>query len=116
MSLTDTQIDNFILELRNFSPVLERSEQPQNWSLSLHEDYAEKGNLLERLIEINIALLRELNQLQPQTGSAEPNGSIISNRGRLFIRLTATENDRQIWFNPDIGVDTGWLLVAERRA
>ena len=60
MSLTVSQIENLIAELRNFSPVLERSEQPQNWSFSMHEDYAEKGNLLERLIVTNIELLRDL--------------------------------------------------------
>ena len=60
MSLTDTEIENLITELQNYSPVLERSETPMNWADSLKEDYAEKGNLLERLIEVNIALLRDL--------------------------------------------------------
>lgn len=66
MTLTDTQIDNFITELENFAPVLERSEVGNtNWPPALLEDYAEKGNLLELLITINIAVLLEIRALTP---------------------------------------------------
>ena len=115
MTLTTTQISNFINELRTFSPVLERSELPSRWPESLLQDYSAKGNLLDRLIEINIALLNEINDLRPQIGTADPNGNVISNQSGIYMRNTATANDRQIWFNPDLGVNTGWLLMAERR-
>lgn len=66
MTLTDTQIDNFVAELENFAPVLERSEVGDTgWPPVLLEDYAEKGNLLELLITINIAVLNEIKALTP---------------------------------------------------
>lgn len=118
MSLTDTQINNFIEELRNFSPELERSEIGQQWPESLLEDYSEKGALLERLITINIALLQELEQNRPSTATGSPNSlNILSTRGagQFYVNLTPAVSDRQIYFNRDIGVTSGWQLVAQRR-
>lgn len=119
MSLTDTQIENFISELRNFSPELERSEIGQEWPESLIEDYSEKGALLERLITINIAILEELLQNTPQWATGSPNTlGIMSRRGagRFYVNLTPDVTDRQIYFNQEDNRTTGWQLVAERRA
>lgn len=115
MSLTDTQINNFIEELRNFSPELERSEIGQQWPESLLEDYSEKGALLERLITININLLRELQQVRPQFADGNPNAlNIVANRLGLFINMTPDASDREIWFNREINASSGWQLVADR--
>lgn len=115
MSLTDTEINNFIDELRNFSPELERSEIGQAWPESLLEDYSEKGALLERMIEINIALLREFQQIRPQNGNGSPNDlNIVSNRLGLYIELTPNASNRRIWYNQQIGASSGWQFVADR--
>lgn len=117
MSLTDTQINNFIEELRNFSPELERSEIGQNWPESLIEDYSEKGALLERLITINIAILEEIRDNQPATGTGSPNTlQIPAPRNRLYMNLTPVVEDRQIYYNlTGVGATSGWQLMAQRR-
>ena len=82
MTLTDTQIENFISELQNFSPELERSEVGRDWPESLIEDYSEKGSLLSLLITINIELLQELRDNTPLFGTGTPNNlDILSRRG-----------------------------------
>lgn len=118
MSLTDTQISNFITELRNFSPELERSEIGRDWPESLLEDYSEKGALLERLITINIAILQELQLNNAQWNTGSPNTlNIMSRRGagQFYVNLTPDVTDRQIYYNQNIGVTSGWQLIAERR-
>ena len=117
MSITDTQINNFIAELRGFSPELERSEVPQNWSQSLLEDYSEKGALLELLITINIALLEEIRDDAPASGTGSPNTlQIPSPRNRLYMNLTPVVEDRQIYYNlTGVGATSGWQLMAQRR-
>lgn len=117
MTLTDTQLNNFIEELRNFSPVLERSETPMRWPESLKEDYAEKGNLLERLIAINVAILEEIRDNVPASGTGSPNTLMIpAPRNLLYMNLTPDVTDRQIYYNNvGVGATTGWQLMAERR-
>lgn len=119
MSLTDSQITNFIAELRNFSPEFERSAIGQDWPESLLEDYSEKGALLERLIAINIAILQELQQNTPQFGTGSPNNLDIMSRrgaGRFFVNLPPAVEDRQLYYNQQDGRTTGWQLIAQRRA
>lgn len=118
MTLTNTQISNFINELRTFSPVLERSELPSRWPESLLQDYSAKGNLLDRLIEINIAILQELLENNTQSNTGSPNTlNIMSRRGagQFYVNLTPDVTDRQIYYNQNINVTSGWQLVAERR-
>ena len=110
MTLTTTQISNFINELRTFSPVLERSELPFQWPESLLQDYSAKGNLLDRLIEVNIALLGEIEQLTPLSGNTNPEGSVTANRSGLY--LLTLPGSTAVFFNANRGSTTGWLEIA----
>lgn len=119
MSLTDTQINNFIDELQNFSPELERSEIGQRWPESLIEDYSEKGSLLNLLITINIAILEELRENVAEFATGSPNTlGILSRRGagQFYVNLTPDVTDRQLYYNQNINVTNGWQLIAQRRA
>lgn len=117
MSLTDQQINDFITELRRLSPEIERSELPGQWPEALKEDYSDKGNLLLRLIEINVAILEEIRDDYPATGTGSPNTlGIPAPRNGLYMNLTPSVFDRQIYFNlTGVGATDNWQLMAQRR-
>lgn len=48
-----------------------------------------------------------VNNLQPLTGTASPEGSIISSPGRWFVDTAASD----IYFKSTGDGDTGWLLT-----
>ena len=48
-----------------------------------------------------------VNNLQPLTGTASPEGSIIASPGRWFVDTSAAD----IYFKSSGDGDTGWLLA-----
>ena len=68
-----------------------------NWPPALIEDY-------DRISQ---------SDYFPLCGSLTPNGNFTANRSQVYFRIldTETENIRQMWFNPVVGVNTGWVQI-----
>ena len=43
----------------------------------------------------------------PLCGTVTPNGNFTSNRSQVYFRLSGST--RQLWFNPVVGQNTGWV-------
>lgn len=67
--------------------------QELGWPQALIEDY-------DRLSNSDYTL---------QCGRSEPNGRVTSNRNQLYIRLR--DDVRELYFNPTVGVNGGWLRL-----
>ena len=67
--------------------------QEQNWPQALIEDY-------DRISQ---------NDFFPLCGTAAPNNNITSNSAQTYFRISGSI--RQFWFNPVVGVNTGWVQL-----
>lgn len=63
------------------------------WPQALIEDYDRISN----------------SDYRPLCGRSEPEGRMTSNRGQLYIRLKG--EIRELYFNPTVGVKTGWVKM-----
>ena len=64
------------------------------------DDYSAKGRDLARL-------LSAIPNLIPLDGTGSPEGVVTSNLSKQYIDTAAN----QIYFNPVVGVDTGWVAL-----
>jgi len=64
------------------------------------DDYSAKGRDLARLLSV-------IPDLIPLDGTGSPEGVVTSNLSKQYIDTTAN----QIYFNPVVGVNTGWVAV-----
>jgi len=67
--------------------------QEQGWPEALIEDY-------DRISQ---------SDFFPLCGTAIPNENFTSNRSQVYFRIDG--NTRQFWFNPVVGVNTGWVQI-----
>ena len=115
MALTDEQIGDLRSQLNEIQVELEQSELPQDWPETLKNDYAAKGEAISLLRDVCLSLLDELENNVILDGPTEPNGANVrSNRNGLFVVLPPNAADRQIWYNPNVNVTSGWRFIANR--
>ena len=69
--------------------------QELNWPTALIEDYDRISNL---------------SDFEPLCGTQTPNGNITSNLSHSYYRTTGSTAEH--YFNPVVGVNTGWLRVS----
>lgn len=84
--------------------------QAQGFSESLTEDYDQKGTTIKELKEAVSTLTDAVNSLSPKSGDKAPEGVITSNRSQLYYRIDGAT--KEIYFNHNVGVKTGWLQIA----
>ena len=65
--------------------------EEQGWPQALIEDY-------DRISQ---------SDFNPLCGSLEPDGNFTSNRSQVYFRISGST--RQVWFNPVVGVNSGWV-------
>ena len=67
--------------------------QELGWPPALIEDY-------DRISQVDYF---------PLCGASTPEGNFTSNRSQIYVRISGTT--RQLYFNPVVGVNTGWLQL-----
>lgn len=83
--------------------------QDNGMSPSLMEDYDQKGTSIRELKNAVTTSADAINGLSPKTGTQSPEGVITSNRSQLYYRVDGST--KEIYFNPSVGVNTGWLQM-----
>ena len=83
--------------------------QANGMSQSLMEDYDQKGTSIRELKNAAKTNADAINSLSPKSGSVTPEGVITSNRSQVYYRVDGAT--REIYFNPSVGVNTGWLQM-----
>ena len=73
------------------------------------EDYFQLKRDYQNLVNAVTAILVAVNggEFSPISGSGNPNGVTAANYSLLYIDTDVN----QLYYNPDYGVDTGWIAL-----
>lgn len=75
------------------------------------EDYMGLKDDVNRIITALSELSESVSSLSPLSGTGSPEGVVTSNLSQVYYDLTNAPTNVTMYFNENVGVDTGWLQV-----